>query len=129
VDKEMSKKHEQRYYNTQMDCIWEAVSRVCNVPSDVIVSPRRFDEWKMARFYFFYFARMQTNVTWKQMGLYAGGRDHTSAMHGYREICNYLDVDKTVKKRIEEIAQVLEGRIHQGEEAFGREKNLQNGFL
>jgi chromosomal replication initiation ATPase DnaA len=118
-----------RYYDTQMDCIWEAVARVCNVPDDALKSKSRVTEWKMARFYFFYFAKTRTDVTWKQIGLYAGGRDHSTAIHGYDQICDWSSVEKPVRRRIQEIEDVLDGRFVENQEFYSAEKKLQNGFL
>jgi chromosomal replication initiation ATPase DnaA len=118
-----------RYYDTQMDCIWEAVARVCNVPDDAIQSKSRVAEWKMARFYFWYFVRTRTDVTWVHMGQYAGKRDHSTAIHGYQSICDWAMVEKPVKRRIEQIEEVLDGRMNQADEFFAREKKLHYGFL
>jgi len=118
-----------RYYDTQMDCIWEVVARTCNVPDDAIKTKRRNAPWKMARFYFWYFVKTTTDVTWMQMAQYAGGRDHSTAIHGYQSICDWMKVDKAIRRKIEEIEKVLEGRIHQADEFFAREKKLHYGFL
>jgi chromosomal replication initiation ATPase DnaA len=118
-----------RYYDTQMDCIWEAVARVCNVPDDAILTKCRIAPFKMARFYFFYFVRTRTDVTWMQMAKYAGGRDHSTAIHGYQQMCDWVSVEKPVKRKVEEIEEVLDGRMNQADEFFAREKKLHYGFL
>ena len=129
LDNQYKTETRRRVYDTQLDCVWEAVNRVCDVPSHVIAIPCREQQYVTARFFFFYLARMRTACTWKNIGFYAGGRDHSTVMHGFQQVVNWLSYDKSIQEQMKRIEEVLEARFDAGDELFGPSKRLQYGFI
>lgn len=119
------------FKDQQLDCIWEAVVTHTGVADTAITSRRRCNEYAYSRFLFYYFARQLTYASWKQIALYAGGRDHSTAIHGFSVIDDEIKFDKRLKKKVDEIDQYLQPRMVQPnvEILFWPDQSLHLAFL
>ena len=57
-----------------------------------------------------YLAHKHTKLTTSKIGLYVGGRDHATVLHGIKTITGRLKVEKELCQRLEEIEAKLMGR-------------------
>lgn len=77
--------------------IMEFVAFHCGVEADEIRSQRRFKNLILPRQMYFWLARKQVgkdgNPRWSTptIGLYCGGRDHSTVLHGVREMQRKID--------------------------------------
>jgi chromosomal replication initiator protein len=60
-----------------------------------------------ARHLCMFLLRKKIGSTWKELGLTFGGRDHTSAMHGYNLIKDLYDVDEIVQKDVNYLLTII----------------------
>lgn len=93
-------------FSDALDCIWTYVAGVFNVPLDAATSKRRYQEYVIPRFVFYYFASDLTQATWRQMGNYTG-RDHSTAIHGVKTIQDIIDTDKKFAAKMMDIRSAL----------------------
>lgn len=119
------------FKDQQLDCIWEAVVRYTGVPDTAADSKTRSNEYAYARFIFYYFARNLTYASWKQIGQYTGGRDHSTAINGYSVIVDEMEFDKRLKRKVEQIEEYLQPRMvaEPVEILFWPDQNLTLAFL
>jgi len=93
-------------YIDALDTIWTYVAGVYNVPLEAALSKRRYQEYVIPRFVFYYMASNLTQATWRQMGLYTG-RDHSTAIHGVKTIQDLIDTDKRFRSKMLDIRNAL----------------------
>ena len=93
-------------YIDALDCIWTYVSGLFNVPMEAAVSKRRYQEYVIPRFVFYYMAADLTQATWRQMGNYTG-RDHSTAIHGVKVVQDLIDTNKRFAAQMLDIRNAL----------------------
>ena len=72
------------------------VAREFNVPFDVLTGPRRTAPIMAARMKAYYRLREEVKLSFPEIGRRVGGRDHTSALSGYRKFKRLLDAGEVV---------------------------------
>ncbi len=68
-----------------------------NLSVSQILSKHRYRELVIARHLFYYYGRA-VGYGWRTLAIATGGRDHTTAIHGYKTIADLIEVDKETKK-------------------------------
>lgn len=92
-----------------LEDITEVVVYATGVPYEKICSKTRKRGIVLARHLVCYFAYKKNVISWREIGLYLGGRDHTSAMNGHSNIKDYLETgDKATVQFVGMISQYLE---------------------
>lgn len=74
-------------------------SQVTGVLQREIKSPRRAGTYVKARQIFFWLAKTYTGASFPQMARLVGGRDHTTAIHGVRQVQAVIDRQNIVVTR------------------------------
>jgi chromosomal replication initiator protein len=54
-----------------------------------------------------YLIRKYTGVGYKEIGVYFGGKDHTTIMHAVKKIEAALETDRTIREAVEAIQNLL----------------------
>jgi chromosomal replication initiator protein len=80
--------------NVQLDNLWSFVRDYYGCEHGVIISKGRTRPAVMVRQVFFYLARRHEYISLNQIGLYSGGRDHSTVIHGVNTIENLMLYDK-----------------------------------
>lgn len=80
-----------------------------------LLGPRRVANLVRARHVFFYLARLQGNASLKDIGGYAGGRDHTTVLSGADSIEHALEHEKDLPMILHTIRARLENNPRIGE--------------
>lgn len=105
--------------NLSLVQIAETVIFVTGIEYHRLCSKSRKREIVLARFLVCYLSYKKNHISWKDIGEYLGGRDHTSAMHGHKAITDFLDAgDSATVRYVEEIGVYLgelKKRIANGE--------------
>lgn len=107
--------YEESVFTDQLNAIWHCISEVLDVSLDVINQNNRQRKLARARQLFFYFARKQTMASLREIGQYAGGRDHSTVIHGVRAIENEMHY-KSFKTLVQRIETNLTGRVPAAED-------------
>lgn len=71
--------------------IGEIVLHVTGVSYKQVIAPSRSRNIVQSRHLIAYFARNVCGTSWRLIGEYIGGRDHTTAMHGHKSISDLLE--------------------------------------
>lgn len=66
------------------------------VSRENILSNNRKREIVTARHTLMYLLRKDCGMTWKGIGMYLGGRDHTTAIHGVNTLLGYIFIRDSV---------------------------------
>lgn len=90
-----------------MDKIKDYVSEYYNQPIDILESKSRKHEIALARQMAMYLAKQMTAMSLKSIGASFGGRDHSTVLHSFQTIQNYLETDKKVKRDYENLFATL----------------------
>ena len=85
------------YYDKE--ALLKLVAEYYSLTPEEIKSPRRDMEVAKARHVAVYLLRKEFSLSYPAIGLFLGGRDHTTAMHSYRKINYFPDL-----RTMEEIA-------------------------
>ena len=83
------------------------VSEISNVPEREIVGKSRKMEITQARQVSMFLCRTVLGTSLKNIGVYFGGRDHTTVMHAVKTITKKLKNDNTIGKTVEKLKQEL----------------------
>lgn len=75
------------------------------IPDVVGVSRKRQYVW--CRHVFFYFCSLYTSMTKMHIGLFIGGRDHTTVIHGEQTVRDILETDGAKLKELKEIEYLI----------------------
>ena len=78
-----------------LDDIAFAVCGVYSIGKNEFTSPRRNPRIVEARQVFYWIAKRFTNFSFPQIGRFAGRRDHSTVMHGFRKVDERLDRYRT----------------------------------
>jgi hypothetical protein len=81
-----------------------AVGHVCQMDKVEFESCRRTKRYVEARHIFFYLARCFTSTSLPRIGRFAGGRDHTTVLHGQQRV---RDKYSRFRDRIKKVCAVL----------------------
>lgn len=90
---ETVKLHATRHHEVTLtlEQIGEIVMYVTCVPYEEVLVANRRRTIVHTRHLIAYFARNICGTSWRLIGEYIGGRDHTTAMHGYKCISDLLE--------------------------------------
>jgi len=83
--------------------IQEVITGKYNINLDTLVGKSRKKEIAEARMTAMYLARKYTNLSLKSIGLYFGGRDHSTVVHACKWVDDKLDASEEFQKRFEKI--------------------------
>ena len=87
--------------------ILQMVSEQFGVPTSDILSKKRDKNYVLPRHVFIYLAKMHTDSTQKVIGQFLGGLDHSSVIHGIRNIQEKMKTDENLKNTIEILTKKL----------------------
>lgn len=94
--------------NLSLEEIAEVVIYATGVEYEDLCSKSRKRGITLARHLVCWFGYKRHHISWKDIGLYLGGRDHTSAMNGSDCIKDHLDAhDPSTVQLVEKIGQYL----------------------
>jgi len=81
--------------HTELDVLADICCKVFNVSISQFSSKLRTDEVALCRQVFFFMARnyCDTTYTLKSLGLFAGGRDHSTVCHSVTTVLNRLEYE------------------------------------
>jgi Bacterial dnaA protein helix-turn-helix len=85
-----------------------------NIGEAVFLSPQRAAAIVRPRHVFFYLAQKMAMRSFPEIGRFAGGRDHTTVLHGVRKITNILkdeDSDGVLTVQIKQITDIINGTL------------------
>jgi chromosomal replication initiator protein len=109
VDLEMAKrmmknfiKHSSR--EISIEYIQKLVSDYYGISIEQIKSKTRKREIVQARQISMYFAKQLTKASLKNIGMYFGGRDHSTVIHACQTVNDLIDTDKKFKSDVEELS-------------------------
>jgi chromosomal replication initiator protein len=74
---------------------------------DKVKGKARKRELVWCRFVFFHFCRMYTRMTKVDIGLYVGGRDHTTVVHGEQTLKDIIDTEPNKSVELREIEYMI----------------------
>jgi len=95
--------------NLSLEEIVEVVVYATSVEYNKLCSRNRTRGITLARHLVCWFGYKRHHISWRDIGEYLGGRDHSSAMHGRDCIKNLLDIhDPATVQYVEKIGQYLE---------------------
>ncbi len=85
-----------------------AVSKYFDIPVDLLRGKSRRKEIVLARQIAMYLAKELTSSSLKTIGLHFGGRDHSTVIHAYQTIEEYIRTDNEYKQHIDSIRRIIE---------------------
>lgn len=88
--------------------IQDVVSDFYNVKNDLIQSKSRKREIVQARQVTMYFIKNHTELSLSQIGSHVGNRNHATVLHGYNNIKNLSEVDRSFRSDLESIERLLQ---------------------
>ena len=89
--------------------IQEVVSAHFKVPLHLLTSSKRSKEVAMARQVAMYLSRELTKSSLPDIGRQFGGKDHTTVLHGYKQIKRLMENDGQFKAEIDQLVTRLQG--------------------
>ncbi len=81
--------------------ILQLVSEQFGVPTSDILSRKRDKNYVLPRHVFIYLAKAHTDSTQKVIGQFLGGLDHSSVIHGIRNIQDKMKTDESLRNTID----------------------------
>ncbi len=93
------------------ELIHHIVSDHYGIRPEDILSTKRNSEIVMPRYVFMYLCREYLPITYKQIGNYLGGKDHTTVMHGIEKIENLIKDDNDLVINIDTIRKKINASI------------------
>jgi len=90
--------------------IQKQVGKVYDINLDLMVGKSRKKEIAEARMTAMYFARELTNLSLKNIGLYFGGRDHSTVVHACKWVESRTEKDEQFKRYIYNVRQKIESK-------------------
>ena len=107
--------YEDSIFEAQFDSIWHTIAETLNVDLSVVYDKKRRQGFVIPRQLFFYFARKHTQASLREIGQYAGGRDHSTVIHGVKAIDDSM-MYESFKKLVAKIDTNLTGRVPAAED-------------
>lgn len=84
------------------------VAKVYHVPEDILrANSNRRAHITKARYVFYYIAKKFTTASLKDIGRFAGNRDHSTVLHGIQEIERRIKSEGDLKKEVEYIKRLV----------------------
>jgi chromosomal replication initiator protein len=108
----------------QIAAIWHVIAETMNVDLSIVAHNCRAAVYVMPRHIFFYLARKHTQASLREIGQYAGGRDHASVLNGIKRIQDLMTYEKPTRKLVQEIEANLHGRIPSNEDPLAKFGNV-----
>lgn len=92
----------------RMSDITDVVCEVLGVEKQKIFTPCRQREFVLARQISMYFIRKShPDISLKNIGIYFGGRDHTTTIHSIQTLKDLIHTDSTISTKV----MLIEGKI------------------
>jgi chromosomal replication initiator protein len=91
--------------------IVSAILEVLGVTEAVMLSSSRKRSSVYSRQVVAYILRKKTNMTFNEIGVIIGGRDHTTVIHLVNAIKDQVEVDEAVRRRIFDIEVRVENKL------------------
>jgi|WetSurMetagenome_2_1015567.scaffolds.fasta_scaffold709205_2 chromosomal replication initiator protein len=95
-------------FNTNSEMIINTVVAYYGIPMKELASKNRRREFVNARQIAFYLLSKHTSLTYRQIGLLFGGRDHTTVIYGIKTINKLSPLYKSISNDIS----ILENKIN-----------------
>lgn len=92
-----------------LDEIQRKVSEHFNIRLSEMVGPRRHRSIARPRQIAMYLSKELTNKSYPEIGRSFGGRDHTTVMHGIKQISKLQEMDEDMREDIQLLTRALEG--------------------
>lgn len=86
-----------------IEYIQKLVCDFYNIPVEAVKSKTRKREIVQARQIAMFFAKDLTKASLKNIGMYFGGRDHSTVIHAYQTVNDLMETDKKYRQDVEEI--------------------------
>lgn len=84
-----------------MDLILDVVSEHYNIPKDDIIGKKRNSEIVMPRQIVMYLSRDMIDVPFQSIGVFLGGRDHSTVMHGIQKVEDAMSQSDDFRRTID----------------------------
>ena len=97
--------------SVSIDNIQEILGQKYDISLDTLVSKSRKKEVAEARMVAMYFARKLTDLSLKKIGLYFGGRDHSTVVHACKKVGEQIRGNDDFRTKIENIEAEIKGSI------------------
>lgn len=98
--------------NYSIENIQEVITNKYNINLDMLVGKSRKKEIAEARMSAMYLARNYTSLSLKSIGLYFGGRDHSTVVHACKWVDNKLETSEEFKRRFNQIKKEFDTSVH-----------------
>lgn len=85
-------------FRNTSELITNAVLKYFEQPKSVIYSKSRIRAHVIVRQVTAFFLRRETDLSFKEIGLLLGGKDHSTAMHCVRAVKDLIDIDDEIMK-------------------------------
>lgn len=95
----------------QLAAIWHVIAETMNVDLSIVAHNNRSAVYVTPRHIFFLMARKHTTASLREIGQYAGGRDHSSVINGCKRIQDLIDTEKRTRELVAQIERNLTGRV------------------
>jgi chromosomal replication initiator protein len=86
-----------------IDYIQKLVCDFYNIPVEAVKSKTRKREIVQARQIAMYFTKDLTKASLKNIGIFFGGRDHSTVIHACQTVNDLIETDKKFRHDVEEI--------------------------
>lgn len=96
------------------DNLLQEVCTYFDIPRREVLGHSRRAELTRPRHIAIYLCRRLTGASWKRLGEWFGGRDHTSMIHAHRRIAEGLTKDLELKADVDNLLRKLGGDDHSG---------------
>ena len=100
----------------QLAAIWHVIAETMNVDLSIVAHNNRSAVYVTPRHIFFLMARKHTTASLREIGQYAGGRDHSSVINGCKRIQDLIDTEKRTRDLVDRIERNLTGRVPEAED-------------
>ena len=87
------------------------VCTTTGVPWQDILTRERKRKVTEARQLFHYFVRKYTSMSLSSIGMYGGGRDHSTVLHSLRTINSLIDTDKSKRELVNKINTSIQSKM------------------
>jgi hypothetical protein len=109
--------------NQIMDFILIVTQNYFNIPENFCTKKTRKAEVVFARQVSAYLIRKYTQITLKEIGT-VFNQDHSSILHGIRKVQDLMDVDKYIRKQVNDIDKIVQFKS----QAFVEEMNIEKDY-
>ena len=92
-----------------IDTIIDAVCRYFGVKQSDLQGKRRNRSIAFPRQVCMFLARRHTRYSLEEIGGYFGGRDHTTVLHGVRQVTNLVETNPEIADQVKRVEQQLQG--------------------